>query len=330
MELKNKTTWCVWLFWTILLFGLIGCLYVERQKQMPMTVKSVFTKAIVEEKNLFIDRIVSDYDIRRSKDAIPGNEKREWSDQSYLTMEDANRHRLDSLFRLELKKEGIPVLWSTVSCTQDGEIHTVRKDLLQEEHLLVEQTYRIDNKKENNIVLRAYGQLGSVNLLNQVYTYLLLLVWLAGILGSYYLSKRQRKDSGRSVAEEIAAAPEEIVKPLQRKPVSWTQLEGDLFFDEQCGVLKKGEQTVQLKNMSLLYFRAFLSKEHYTLTYEDFLTMIYEQKSGEQASRGEKNRISKEIAALRERLKNFDIEIHTIAGMGYCLKLEKSVEFSAC
>ena len=321
MGLGDKKTWVSWLGWTVLLFGL-GCfLYMERQKQIPIKAKSAFAKAVVEEKNLFIDRILSDYDVHRSKDTIPGNEKREWADQSFLTLEDVNRHRLDSLFRLELRREEVPVLWCAVSCVVDGKIHAVRKDLLQEDFLLVKQVYRIDNEEENNIVLRAYVQFGSENLLNHGYAYLLLGFWLAGLYYFYCLQKRQRKDSSRVVAEKIAVESKEEIKPLLRKPIAWTHLGGDLYFDEQCGVLKRGERTIQLKNMNLLYFRAFLGKEHYTLTYEDFLMVVYGQKSGEQASRGERNRISKEITGLREQLKSFDIEIHTITGMGYCLKL---------
>ena len=157
MGLGDKKTWVSWLGWTVLLFGL-GCfLYMERQKQIPIKAKSAFAKAVVEEKNLFIDRILSDYDVHRSKDTIPGNEKREWADQSFLTLEDVNRHRLDSLFRLELRREEVPVLWCAVSCLVDGKIHAVRKDLLQEDFLLVKQVYRIDNEEEKYRFYRKYS-----------------------------------------------------------------------------------------------------------------------------------------------------------------------------
>ena len=160
------------------------------------------------------------------------------------------------------------------------DIDSRTKLLLQEDFLLVKQVYRIDNEVENNIVLRAYVQFGSENLLNHGYAYLLLGFWLAGLYYFYYLQKRQRKDSSRVVAEKIAVESKEEIKPLLRKPIAWTHLGGDLYFDEQCGVLKRCEQTIQLKNMNLLYFRAFLGKEHYTLTYEDFLMVVYGQKSG--------------------------------------------------
>lgn len=306
----------VWLVWTILLFGPGYFLYVERQKQMPIKAKNAFVKAIVEEKNLFINRVIYDYDARRSKNKISGNEKIEWANQSFLTLEDSCRHRLDSLFRLQLKKEGILVQWSAVCCVNKGEIHAVRKDLLLQDFLLEEVHYRIDPEGKNDIILRAYIKLADKSLLNHWHTYLLLSFWLAG--GIFFcLYKKYKKDSIKKREE----APKET-KRWESKPIQWKQIKGDLLFDEQYGVLKRGEQILQLKNLDLLYFHTFLNKEHYTLTYEDFLVTVYKRQDVTKATRTEKNRISKEIIGLRERLKCMDIEIDSVTKLGYSLKIK--------
>ena len=56
MSFFDKKTGLIGLVWTILLFGPGYFSYIERQKQMPIKAKIAFTKAIVEEKNLFIHR----------------------------------------------------------------------------------------------------------------------------------------------------------------------------------------------------------------------------------------------------------------------------------
>ena len=317
MSFFDKKTGLIGLVWTILLFGPGYFSYIERQKQMPIKAKIAFTKAIVEEKNLFIHLFLCDYDARRSKNTIPGNEKIEWANQSYLTMEDSCRHRLDSLFRLQLKKEDVPVEWSAVSCTNKGKTHAVRKDLLQEDFLVYEVLYRLNPEKENDIILRAYIKLADENLLwNHWYTYLLLSLWLAG--GIFLCLYKKRKNNSVGNTEET---PKDA-SLWESEPIQWKQLKDDLLFDEQCGVLKRGEQVLQLKNLDLLYFRAFLNKEHYTLTYEDFLVTVYKRPEVTKASRTEKNRISKEIIGLREHLKCMDIEIDSVTKVGYSLKIK--------
>ena len=104
--------------------------------------------------------------------------------------------------------------------------------------------------------------------------------------------------------------------------VSYLRLREDLFFDELNGVLKSGEQILQLKNLERKYFCAFLQAEDHVLSFKYLLTNIHEYKSIVGLQYEDKKRVYQEINVLRKILNPFGIEIDSIPNVGYCLVIK--------
>ena len=183
---------------TVLLLGFGVFSFMNDRKVMRITAKDAFQEAIMNEKKLYIDSFFSNYDESRSSGNISGAEKLEWAHQTFLTMEDSYRYRLDSLFRLELEEKQVPVLWSAVCCLSGKDTLSVSpKSRLQEKFLLDESVNRKNSVEANHITLRAYMQLSIAALLNQWYAYLFL-VWLIGLAVFYKYEKWKQKNTGES------------------------------------------------------------------------------------------------------------------------------------
>ena len=292
---------------TVLLLGFGVFSFMNDRKVMRITAKDAFQEAIMREKKLYIDSFFFNYDESRSSDNISGAEKLEWAHQAVLTMDDSCRYRLDSLFRLELEAKQVPVLWSAVCCLRGKDTLSVSpKSRLQEKFLLDECVYRKNTVEANHITLRAYMQLSIAALLNQWYAYLFL-VWLIGLAVFYKYEKWKQKNTGESD--------------------NYLRLREDLFFDELNGVLKSGEQILQLKNLEKKYFCAFLQAEEHVLSFEYLLTYIHDYKNIEVLQYEDKKRVYQEMNVLRKMLKDFGIEISSVPGTGYRMELGESNRF---
>ena len=111
--------------WMFLWLGIGHLELVEWREEMQMTTKIAFDAAMDKEKKLRIKKMVWDYDAKRSPNDISGEGKQEWDKQYFLISEDPNRHLLDSLFRVTLTQQRVPVSWSAVSCSSGRKTRSV-------------------------------------------------------------------------------------------------------------------------------------------------------------------------------------------------------------
>ena len=253
--MKSKKIGLIYAFWTLLWLGIGYMEFVDWQEDIQMRVRIAFDTAMKEEKKLQIKKMAWNFDVERSPNDISGEEKREWLEQFFLTSKDPNRHLLDSLFHTMLVQEDIGVEWSAVSCTFGGKVRAaVPIEQLKKDLLVEERHYRKDYKEENQIVLCVYIQF--MALWKNGIFYGWVAVWLIGIMGILYWMRKWNVQK-RCVEQEGPILHEEIV-PYEPVPIRWVRLREDLLFDEEHGILKSGERTLQLQNLDLDYFRAFL------------------------------------------------------------------------
>ncbi len=291
---KNDTKFgTLGLIWTLFMLIVTYAVFMERKKNVWQEVQSAFTNAIQKEKKQFVEHRLTLYDKQKSPNDIPFEEKIEWANQACLFCMDSNRHRLDSLFRVELDERGIS-LQSQVYCSFKSMLATGGKQdgFLQKAVLVDERVYRKDYDASNQIILCSYIQSPTGWLFNHWSNNLLAVVYLTGMAVLVYFQKRKK-----------------VSKAVQKK----------ISFSQEQGVLKQGEMTVQLTGDSLIYFRCFLDKKEYFLTKEEILAEVYHDKTAEITSLN-RSRISHAIKILRDKLEKFDsINIESIRGQGYRL-----------
>ena len=90
----------------ILMLGIAWFSAMKNEESIKDKSKIAFLTAIKQEKELFIPQVIINFN-PSSANRIPVEEKIDWSAQFYLAMEDSCRHRFDSIFREEMKKQGI-------------------------------------------------------------------------------------------------------------------------------------------------------------------------------------------------------------------------------
>lgn len=103
--------------------------------------------------------------------------------------------------------------------------------------------------------------------------------------------------------------------------IQWTLLPGNIAFDEEHGILKQDDKEVSLSGDSLLYFRHFIQKESFMLTYHDILVYVYGIKTDE-ISKNDRSRISHGIERLQKQLEGFEnLKIILVRGKGYRMEV---------
>lgn len=118
-----------------------------------------------------------------------------------------------------------------------------------------------------------------------------------------------------------------IIKPHQPEiKVEWTMLSKNIFFDEKHGVLKRNEKEIILTGDSLNYFRNFIRKENFMLTYQDILQFVYDITTDE-ISKNNRSRISHGIDRLQNQLNEMgDLQIKLVRSQGYQLEVSQEEE----
>jgi len=266
--------------------------------------KTAFGEAMTEEKDKFITLIVFQYDSRNTEDPVPVTECMEWGNQYYLTLEDSTRFRLDSIFQEKLYQKDIPVL-TAVGCRM-GEQYIQGSSLLAHPDYLAitEKTWRTSLKGKPDLTLKASVHIPVVLLLHRWYTYLLLLL---GAIGWLYLVRRKTADLPvhQDLTEEISG--EEIVPGYY-----WNDRQRKLFHEGLA---------IELKGMSLLYFRAFIRNSDFSLSYGQIAEI---HQAGKVENSVVKTRAYQIIKQLKVSLKELDVEVKSIREVGYQLHFSEA------
>lgn len=267
-----------------------------------------FISAIEKERESFIPSCNIRYNPKYSPDSVSVSEKINWTSQAYLIMQDSCRYRLDSIFRKEILNHGLN-LKSSFSCTYNGETtNSIKKEIIEGTKIIHEKIYRKDNKKENDITLKAYVYLPFNVLVGNTTLYTLLLLNIIG-LTVFILIKRYRKKHIKGTVTHLE------VETRTTDNTRWIIINDDLLWNENNCLLKKGEKTMILKGESLRFFRLFLKNESFFLKHTD-ICRSYGLKSELPEF---KDRIYHSIKGLKKDLADFGINIKSVRGRGYQL-----------
>ena len=290
----------------IFISGII-CFSVMRNKEnISDKSKIAFLTAIEKERKSSISSIAFNYNSRHSSNSVSANDKIEWAIQSFLIMGDSCRHRLDSIFREEVKSQGLN-LNTSISYTCNGkDISHGEQKSLKGVRIIHEKTYREDDKKENDITLKAYVYVPLNVLIGNTTLYTLLLLSIAGLTAYLYWEKTKKHKPKHSPIE---------IGTRTTDSTRWTIINEDLLWDAKNCLIRKGEKTTVLKGESLKYFRLFLKSESFFLNYTD----IYNSYGLKKESPELKDRIYHSIKELRKDLTDFGMNIKAVRGRGYQL-----------
>lgn len=266
--------------------------------------KIAFLSAIDKERKKFISKITFEYDSKYSPNSVSADDKIDWVYQFFLIMEDSCRHRLDSIFREEVKSQGLN-LNTSISYTCSGKtINQAELKSLKGVRIIHEKIYRKDNQKENDITLKAYVYLPFTALIGNTTLYILFLLNIVGLAAYIYIRKTNR--------------PKHFLIETETRTTNntkWIIINKDLLWDENNCLLKKGEKIVILKGESLRFFNLFLKSESFFLKYKD----IYNSYGLKSESPEFKDRIYHSVKELRKELTSFGMSIKAVRGMGYQL-----------
>ena len=189
--MKKNSIRLIGLTVTYLIFILsIVCSSVMKNKEnISDKSKIAFLSAIDKETKNFITQITFEYDSKYSPNSVSADDKMDWVYQFFLIMEDSCRHRLDSIFREEVKRQGFN-LNTSISYTYNGKtISRGELKSLKGVRVIHEKIYRKDNKKENDITLKAYVYLPFNILIGNTTLYILLLLNIVGVAAYIYRRK---------------------------------------------------------------------------------------------------------------------------------------------
>lgn len=267
-----------------------------------------FLTAIDKEKKSFISDFIFKYKSEHSPNSVSADDKINWAAQTFLTMEDSCRHKLDSIFREEIINQGLN-LNTSISCTYNGKTtSSIEKESIVSTKITHERKYQKDNNKETDIILKAYVYLPLNILIANITLYILISLNIIGLMIYIYIKKHRRKQI------------KEIVVPIETDTrtadnAKWIIINNDLLWDENNYIIKKGEKTIILKGESLRFFRLFLKNESFFLKYQD----IYKSYGLKSELPEFKDRIYHSIKELKKDLTDVNINIKSIRGIGYQL-----------
>lgn len=287
----------------------IACFSVMKNKENISDKSQIaFLAAIDKERKEFITNITIKYESKDSPDSVSANDKIDWSAQLFLTMEDSCRHRLDSIFREEIKGQGMNLNTSIGYTYKGKDISYAEQKPLKGIRITHEKIYRKDNKKENDITLKAYIYVPLLELIENTTLCILIVLSMIGLTVFIFIKRYSKKQIQGTVT------PVETVTRTTDK-TRWIIINDDLLWDENNCLLKKGEKTMILKGESLKFFRLFLRSESFFLKHTD-IYRAYGPKSELSEVRG---RIYHSIKELKKDLTPFGISIKSVRGRGYQL-----------
>lgn len=297
----------------IIYMALISCIIlfsVTRKKENIIQKSQIaFYTAIGKEKKLFIQKVFINFDSKYSPDTIPASDKIEWANQLYLTMEDSCRHRLDSLFNEEMARQGLN-LQTAITYTYNGKSTSSRtKDFLKKATLIQTNRYTKENKKETDLIVRAYAYLPFYLLLDNITVYLLALLNVMGLTVFFYMKRHTKKQ-----AQTMRLSPLETEK-RKTDPSKWCSIHEGFLWNEREHSIKHNEKTIILNGESLKFFKLFLKKEAFFLNYSEIYTLYGLIDESPEI----KDRIYHSIRQLKKDLSDFNITIQSVRGKGYKL-----------
>ena len=289
----------------ILMLGIAWFSAMKNEESIKDKSKIAFLTAIKQEKELFIPQVIINFN-PSSTNRIPVEEKIDWSAQFYLAMEDSCRHRFDSIFREEMKKQGLN-LNTSICYTHNGKtISTMKKNADGGIKIIHEKTYRKNNKKENDITLRAYVYLPLYVLVGQPALYTMILFTLLAVAMYIYTRNREKKQITTTSSPHEAAT-------RTTDNARWIIISKEVWWDEKNHIIKKGETSMILTGESLKFFKLFLENKSFFLSFKT----IYESYGLKDEAPEFKDRIYQSIKLLRKDLIGFGITIRSVRGRGY-------------
>lgn len=316
-------TLCSYLLFSFFIVLIAHQLILEYKRASLEDARNAFMNAIKEEKNQYIKIAFFKYNSRLSPDSIPFDEKKNWCDQIFLTEEDPNRYHLDSIFQAELVKLKIQASVA-VRCTVGDKVTASRPDAFYEKAVALDAvSYKKGLKEEQKITLQPYVYVSYRWLANHWPIYMFFTVWLFGTsFFVYKLRKKYRLVPFNSLAVKINTeqTEDENIPYTPIIKVQWTKLPAKFSFDDTHGILKQDNKEVLLSGDSLTYFRSFIRKENFTLTYPEIFELVYGIKTIE-ISKSDRSRITHGIERLQKQLNDFEnIKITLVRGKGYRLE----------
>lgn len=289
--------------------------------------KIAFMKAIEKERALYTPNFIFSHNPELSPDpTISGHEKQNYFLQKIFIIKDPTRHRLDSIFQAELDSLNIQGTVA-IQCIEGDTTTISRSEFPFEKAIALESvSYRKDSDNKHTITIQPYLYLSGW--MNNKSVYMLLLIWLSGTaLFIYIIRKRYRQQPVTPLHSVNEKTESMIIKPHQPEiKVEWTMLSKNIFFDEKHGVLKRNEKEIILTGDSLNYFRNFIRKENFMLTYQDILQFVYDITTDE-ISKNNRSRISHGIDRLQNQLNEMgDLQIKLVRSQGYQLEVSQEEE----
>lgn len=316
-EYRKKLALSAYLLFSLFIVS-VGCQFLlERRRAILKSSQVAIGKAMAEEKMQFIKHFSFQFDPDLSPYNISGEEVKGWYDQWFLFTTDSSRHRLDSLFRIKLKEEGISALTAIQYIAGKDTATSCQNDLLKKMIALDTVSYRKDNEDSTKIKLCPYIQLPHRSLLNHWHIYLLLCIWGIMTGGFLWMLKRDRCIGNEIMAVKDSVADMSVEPHIPEIKTQWEILPCGFRWDALHGVLKQGDSQVILSAANLDYFRSFIKKENYILTYKEILSSVYNL-DRDSLDNNARSRITHGIDRLKKSLEAFeDIKIELIRGFGY-------------
>ena len=253
-----------------------------------------------------------------------------WYEQFFLIKDDPNRFHLDSIFQSELDKRQIKA--SVAIRCKVGEDETLSQpvDFYSKAISLDVVSYRKDFDSAHLINLQPYVYFPCEWLIDCWSIYLLAAAWFFSTLLFIGLIRNKFRRLKQLLNVDIKQYDKRNYEPSIK--VQWIALSGNIFFDEVHGVLQQGDKEVSLSGDSLLYFRSFIQKENFMLTYQDILEYIYGIKR-DILSKNDRSRISHGVGRLQKQIQPFsNIQVILVRGKGYQLVMasDRSERISDC
>ena len=172
--------------------------------------------------------------------------------------------------------------------------------------IIHEKTYRKNNKKENDITLRAYVYLPLYVLVGQPALYTMILFTLLAVAMYIYTRNREKKQITTTSSPLEAAT-------RTTDNARWIIISKEVWWDKKNHIIKKGETSMILTGESLKFFKLFLENKSFFLSYKT----IYESYGLKDEAPEFKDRIYQSIKLLRKDLIGFGITIRSVRGRGY-------------
>lgn len=120
--------------------------------------------------------------------------------------------------------------------------------------LIQTNRYTKENKKETDLIVKAYAYLPFYLLLDNITVYLLALLNVMGLTVFFYMKRHTKKQ-----AQTMRLSPLETEK-RKTDPSKWCSIHEGFLWNEREHSIKHNEKTIILNGESLKFFKLFLKK----------------------------------------------------------------------